>query len=86
MPELKPVFYFVNTEDGKGVKTTESDSVIAWLYANKQDALAKQFAALAHEAFDAMIENSVKKALENNEIQVSAAETVKTEVPTEPTK
>ena len=75
MPELKPVFYYVNTDDGKGVKTAEADSVVAWLYANKQDDLAKQFASLSHSAFDEMLEKSVKKALDNNDIQVSAANT-----------
>ena len=82
MPELKPVFYFVNTDDGKGVKTAEADSVVAWLYATKNDDLAKQFANLSHAAFDQMLETSVKKAMSDGEIEVSAAKTEYVDVPT----
>lgn len=82
MPELKPVFYYVNTDDGKGVKTCEADSVVAWLYANKQDELAKQFSSLSHTAFDEMLEKTVKKALADGEIQISAAKTEYVDAPT----
>lgn len=70
---LKPVFLHVSTKDST-VRTVESDSVVGWLYANKQDELAKKFAALSHEAFDEMLERTVKKAIED-ETLVSAAKT-----------
>lgn len=75
MDEFKPTFYFVNTNDGKGVRCVESDSVVAWLYSQKLDETARKFSTLSHQYFDKVLEDAVKAAIFPPE-NVSANEVV----------